>query len=281
MMIAAYQRVGLVLVVSAGLQLVVKVRADAELVLEFVRVVALADLVQVAHKMLLLGNEANLKFLCQSSTLEETSEEAGLSINISKTKLMVVSKNPDLDPIINIDGKPLERVRQYKYLGAWVNEVWESDQEIKTRIEIARASFNKMRKVLCCRQINIKLRVRLLFCYIWPLVMYGCEAWTVKEDTTRRINAFEMWCYRRMLRISWTQRVSNESVLHRVQMTRKIMQTIKKRKIEYLGHVLRHDRYSLLQLIMMGKVEGKRRAGRRRKSWLRNIREWIGITSVE
>lgn len=229
--------------------------------------------------VLIASSEHDLQTIVNK--VNECSERAGLSMNISKTKFMVVSRNPDLNPSISVADKQLERVRQYKYLGAWVNEAWESDQEIKTRIEIARAAFNKMRKVLCCRKLHIKLRVRLLMCYIWPVVMYGCEAWTLKDETTRRLQAFEMWCYRRMLRISWTQKVRNETVLQRVQMPRKLLQTIKKRKIEYLGHVLRHDRYALLQLIMMGKVEGKRRAGRKRKSWLRNIREWTGITSVE
>lgn len=229
--------------------------------------------------VLMAASEQDLQEIL--NRVNEHSERAGLSINISKTKFMTVSNRPDWNPSISVAGKQLERVRQYKYLGAWVNEVWESNQEIKTRIEIARASFNKMRKVLCCRQLHIKLRVRLLYCYIWPIVMYGSEAWTLKEDTTRRLQAFEMWCYRRMLRISWTQKIRNDTVLQRVHTSRKMMLLIKKRKIEYLGHVLRHDRYRLLQLIMMGKVEGRRRAGRRRKSWLRNIREWTGINSVE
>ncbi|XP_039756529.1 uncharacterized protein LOC120631148 [Pararge aegeria] len=90
-----------------------------------------------------------------------------------------------------------------------------------------------------------------------------------------------MWCYRRMLRISWTQKVSNVRVLQRVARSRELLLIIKKRKVEYLGHVLRHERYQLLRLIMMGKVEGKRRVGRRKKSWLRNIREWTNVVSVE
>ncbi|XP_049874692.1 uncharacterized protein LOC126372825 [Pectinophora gossypiella] len=90
-----------------------------------------------------------------------------------------------------------------------------------------------------------------------------------------------MWCYRRMLRLSWTQKVTNMKVLQRVGMSRKLMQTVKKRKVAYLGHILRNERYQLLQLIMMGKIEGKRRRGRRKKSWLRNIREWTGVTTVE
>ncbi|CAH2232884.1 jg1204 [Pararge aegeria aegeria] len=80
-----------------------------------------------------------------------------------------------------------------------------------------------------------------------------------------------MWCYRRMLRISWTQKVSNVRVLQRVARSRELLRIIKKR----------NERYQLLQLIMMGKVEGKRRVGRRKKSWLRNIREWTNIVSVE
>lgn len=111
--------------------------------------------------------------------------------------------------------------------------------------------------------------------------MYGSEAWTLKANTQRFHEAFEMWCYRRMLRISWTQKVSNVRVLQRVGKSRELLQTINKRKVAYLGHVLRHEKYELLQLIMMGKVAGKRRVGRRKKSWLRNIREWTNISSVE
>ncbi|XP_045537894.1 uncharacterized protein LOC123721881 [Papilio machaon] len=90
-----------------------------------------------------------------------------------------------------------------------------------------------------------------------------------------------MWCYRRMLRISWIQKVSNVRVLQRVGKNRELLQTIKQRKVAYLGHVLRHEKYHLLQLITMGKIAGKRRVGRRKKSWLRNIREWTNIASVE
>ncbi|CAH2242692.1 jg7589 [Pararge aegeria aegeria] len=103
---------------------------------------------------------------------------------------------------------------------------------------------------------------------------------TIKEDLRKRLEAFEMWAYRRMLKISWTQKVTNEEVLRRVGCQRELWKTVKKKKVAYVGHVLRHDRYRLLQLIMMGKVAGKRRIGRKRKSWLRNIREWTGIASA-
>ncbi|KAL4719830.1 hypothetical protein ACJJTC_001682 [Scirpophaga incertulas] len=102
-----------------------------------------------------------------------------------------------------------------------------------------------MRSILSSRNISITLRTRLLQCYIWPIVLYECEAWTIKEDLRKRIEAFEMWTYRRMLSISWTQR-----------------------------------RYDILQLIMMGQIAGKRGVGRGKKSWLRNIRQWTGVTSA-
>ncbi|CAH2235786.1 jg7639 [Pararge aegeria aegeria] len=109
----------------------------------------------------------------------------------------------------------------------------------------------------------------------WPII-YG----SIKEDVRKRLEAFEMSAYRRMLKIGWTQKVSNEEFLRRVGCHRKLWKTVKKKKVAYLGHVLRHDRYRLLQLINMGKVAGKRRIGRKRKSWLRNIRDWTGIASA-
>ncbi|CAH2241180.1 jg3246 [Pararge aegeria aegeria] len=208
------------------------------------------------------------------------SENAGLRMNISKTKFMVISKNKVDNIYITVAGPKVERVRNYKYLGTWLNDTWSSDQEIRSRIEIARSTFTKMKKVLCNRRLKIPLRIRLLHCYIWPILLYGCEAWTIKEDLRKRIEAFEMWTFRRMLAISWTLKVSNEEVLRRVNQRRELLHTIKIRKVAYLGHVLRHERYELLQLIMMGRVAGRRGVGRRKKSWLRNIREWTEIASA-
>lgn len=194
--------------------------------------------------------------------------------------VMVVSRSLSDGPSILVSGQPIERVCKYRYLGTWVTEDWDSHLEIKTRIEIARSAFNSMRNVLCNQNLKVGLRTRLLHCYIWPIVQYGCESWTIKEDLRKRIEAFEMWAYRRMLRISWRQKITNVEVLRRAQQKRALWPIIKKRKTSYLGHVLRHYRYELLQVIMMGKVVGRRRVGRKRKSWLRDIREWTGITNA-
>lgn len=94
------------------------------------------------------------------------------------------------------------------------------------------------------------------------------------------IEAFEMWIYRRLLRIPWTAKITNEEVLKRVDEDRELLRTIKRRKTAYLGHVMRNKKYQLLQLIIEGKIEGRRGMGRKKMSWLRNIRHWSGINSV-
>ena len=215
--------------------------------------------------VLIASTESDLQKIVDR--LNESSLKAGLRMNAQKTKVMVISKRTNLSLKISVSGEKLDVVRKYKYLGTWLTEDWESDTEVKTRIEVSRSAFNQMRPILSSRNISIPLRTRLLQCYIWPIVLYGCEAWTIKEDIRKRIEAFEMWTYRRMLSISWTQKVTNAEVLRRVGQNRKLMQTIKTRKVAYLGHVFRHERYDLLQLIIMGKIAGKRGVGRRKKSW--------------
>ena len=93
-------------------------------------------------------------------------------MNVTKTKLMVISNNPDIQPSIFVAGQKLEQVDKYKYLGTWLTQNWDNEVEIKTRIKIACRAFGKMKKVLCNRSLKIPLRIRLLQCYIWPILLY-------------------------------------------------------------------------------------------------------------
>ena len=131
------------------------------------------------------------------------------------------------------------------------------DMEIKCRIEMARAAFNKMRNLFCNDNINLKLRQRMIKCYVWSVLLYGCETWTLKVNTMNRLEAFEMWLHRRMLKIPWTDLVSNTEVLRRARAERELLSIVKVRKISYLGHVLRGGKYHLLHLILKGKIEGR------------------------
>ena len=146
-------------------------------------------------------------------------------------------------------------------------------------IESPRFTFNKMRSFFCDNNLDLKLRQRMQ-CYVWPILLYGIEVWTLKVSTMNRLEAFATWIFRRMLRISWVERVPNRDVLKRSNTQWELLNTIKCRKISYLGHIVRCSKYRLLQLILKGKIKGRRGPGRKHHSWLRNIREWTGMQNV-
>ena len=213
----------------------------------------------------------------------EYSKRIGLEINTKKTKFMIISRNLDAleNSTITLNTKSIERVSKFKYLGTSLFEDWASGREIKCRIEQARQAFLKFRKVLSCSEFDLQLRLRFVKCYVWPVLLYGVEGWTLKTSDINRLEAFEMWLYRRILKIPWTAKVTNEEVLKRVNQQRQLFDTIKERKTAYLGHIMRNEKYQLLQLIIEGKIEGKRGLGRKKMSWLRNIRQWTGIKDVQ
>lgn len=172
-------------------------------------------------------------------------------------------------------------MNRFKYLGVWLIEDWTSDLEIRCRIENARNTFIKFERVLTNTDLNLDLRVRFIKCYIWSVLLYGMESWTLKVTTMNKLEAFEMWAYRRVLKIPWTARITNENVLRRINRDRELLLTIKRRKTAYLGHIMRNTKYQLLQLIIEGKIEGKRGMGRKKMSRLRNVRQWTGLRTVE
>ncbi|KAF6198774.1 hypothetical protein GE061_006796 [Apolygus lucorum] len=225
--------------------------------------------------VLLAHTESELQVLLDKVAM--SCRNYGLAINIAKTKAMVISKRDNDGVRLVCDGRVIEQVSRFKYLGQWVSETWSLEGELRCRIEVARSAFNNMRSVLCRRDLSFPLRWRVVKCYIWSILLYGVETWTLKAKDMNRLEAFEMWLIRRMLRIPWTARLRNAYILQENSLTRELLITIKKRKVAYLGHVMRGPKYSLLQTIMMGKISGRRGVGRKRASWLSNIRSWTGI----
>jgi hypothetical protein len=213
--------------------------------------------------------------------VDVSGKRLGLSINVAKTKWMSFGRLDHTGSMLHLNGHGVERVEKFKYLGSILTQNVDPDVEIKCRIEAARAAFNKMKTLFCNDSINLKLRQRMIKCYVWSVLLYGCETWTLKVGTMNRLEAFEMWLHRRMLKIPWTDMVTNTDVLRRARADRELLSKIKIRKVSYLGHVMRGEKYHLLQLILEGKICGRRGPGRRQLSWLRNIREWTGIRSVE
>lgn len=211
--------------------------------------------------------------------LTAVGDRYGLRVNAAKTKILIISKTPEPLANITIYGKRIEVVEKFKYLGTWISNNLDPEIEIRSRIEQARATFNVMRSFLCNPALTLSLRYRFVKCYVHSVLLYGCEAWTLKVNTINRLEAFEMWILRRLLKIPWTAHVTNEEVLRRAQCDRELLHIIKQRKTAYLGHIVRGSRYDILKLIMEGKIEGKRGLGRKKHSWLKNIRDWTGMSA--
>ena len=147
-----------------------------------------------------------------------------MKINIKKTKAMVISKKPHSPKInIAIDGQQIEKVTSCLYLGSIITEDERCEKEIKRIIMIARTTFTNMRTLLSCRGINMKTRLRAIQFYIWPTLFYGAETWTITQSLLSRLDAFEMWVYRSVLKISWTENITNEEVLRRLRTDREIV----------------------------------------------------------
>ena len=120
------------------------------------------------------------------------------------------------------------------------------------------------------RDITLLTKVRLFKAMVFPVVMYGCESWTVKKAKSRRIDAFELWCWRRLLRVLWTARRSNQSIIKEISPGCSLEGLMLKLKLQYFGHLMqRADSFE--KTLMLGKIEGRRRRGRQRMRWLDDI----------
>uniref|UniRef100_A0A8D9AT98 Craniofacial development protein 2 n=1 Tax=Cacopsylla melanoneura TaxID=428564 RepID=A0A8D9AT98_9HEMI len=139
-----------------------------------------------------------------------TSSKYGLEMNIKKTKVMVISKNNIQNVNIKVNNQIVERVQHTTYLGTIINENWDMTQEIRSRIARSKATFNQMSQLFKSHDLTITTKMRLIKCYIYSILLYGVESWTLNEKHIKKLEAFEMWTYRRILRISWTERVKNE-----------------------------------------------------------------------
>ena len=135
-------------------------------------------------------------------------------MNVDKTNIIVVSRK-DVRPHAKIyfEGKLIEKVSRFTDSGQLITEDGKFKKEINRQIGEARAAFNNMKTVLCCPKLPLPSRIRLLKCYVWSVVFYGEETWSVNQISKKRLETFEMWAMCRVMRISWTERMSNERVM--------------------------------------------------------------------
>lgn len=207
----------------------------------------------------------------------EASAEMGLTINCQKTKAMVISKSAEKPHCqLRIGTELIQEEEHFTYLGSEITTDTRCQKDIRKRITIAKSKFNDMRSIFGNRNLTMKLKIRLLKCYIWSILTYGCEAWTLTPALVANIEAAEMWFLRRMLRISYVHRVTNTEVLRRAGVRRELMTTITERQLRFLGHVIRGG--GLECVALQGRVEGRRSRGRQRATYLDRIKE---VTRVE
>ena len=144
--------------------------------------------------------------------VKEESEKVGLKLNIQKTKIMAPG------PITSwqIDGETVETVADFIFLGSKITADGDCNHEIKRRLLLGRKVMTDLDSILKSRDITLTTKVRLVKAMVFPVVLYGCESWTIKKAECRRIDVFELWCWRKLLRVPWTARRSNQSILKEI-----------------------------------------------------------------
>ena len=166
--------------------------------------------------------------------VKEESEKVGLKLNIQKTKIMASS------PITSwqIDGETVEIVADFIFLGSKITADGDCSHEIKRHLLLGRKFITNLDSIFKSRDITLPIKVHLVKPMVFPVVMYEYESWTVKKAERRRIDAFELWCWRRLLRVPWTARRSNQSILKEISPSYSLEGLMLKLKLQYFGHLM-------------------------------------------
>ena len=169
-----------------------------------------------------------------------------------------------------IDGETMETVTDFILGGSKIIADGDCSHEIKRHLLLGRKAMTDLDSILKSRDITLPIKVHLVKAMVFPVVMYGYESWTLKKAECWRIDAFELWCWRGLLRVPWTARRSNQSILKEISPEYSLEGLMLKLKLQYFGHLMRRTD-SFEKALMLGKIEGVRRRGRQRMRWLDGI----------
>ena len=197
--------------------------------------------------------------------VKEKSEKVGLKFSIQKTKITASG------PITSwqIDGETVEIVTDFIFLGSKITADGDCSREIKRHLLLGRKVMTNLDSILKSRDIALPTKIWLVKAMAFPVVTYGCEGWAIKKAECQRIDVFELWCWRRLLRVPWTTRRSNQSILKEIGPEYSLEGLMLKLKLQYFGHLMwRTDSFD--KTLMLGKIEGGRR-GWQRMRWLDGI----------
>ena len=216
-------------------------------------------------------SEEELKSLLMK--VKEESEKVGLKLDIQKTKIMVSG------PITSweIDGETVEIVSDFIFGGSRITADGDCSHEIKRRLLLGRKVMTILDSISKSRDITLSTKVCLVKAMVFPVVMYGCESWTVKKAERRRVDAFELWCWRRLSRVPWTSRRSNQSILKEISPGCSLEGLMLKLKFQYFGHLMQSVD-SLEKTRMLGGIGGRRKRGHQRMRWLDGITDLMDMS---
>ncbi|KAA3669964.1 uncharacterized protein DEA37_0012425 [Paragonimus westermani] len=195
--------------------------------------------------------------------VKEESEKAGLLLNMKKTKIM---STRDINNI-QVDGKEIGVVENFIFLGSKIQRDGDCSHEIRRRLLLGRKAMISLDKVLKSRDISKQTKIRIVKAMVFPVVTYGSESWTIKKADRRKIDAFELWCWRKILRTPWTAKKTNKSILSEINPDCSLEASMLRLKLKYFGHIMRKED-SLEKSVMLGKVEGSRKRGRQKTKWI-------------
>ena len=219
-------------------------------------------------------SEEELKSLLMK--VKEESEKVGLKLNIQKMKIM------ESCPITSweIDGETVETVSDFILGGSKITADGYCSHEIKRCLLLGRKVMTNLDSIFKSRDITLPTKVRLVKAMVFPVVMYGCESWTVEKAECQRIDAFELWCWRRLFRVPWTTRRSNQSILKEISPGCSLEGLMLRLKLQYFGHLMWRVG-SLENTLILGGIGGRRRRGRQRMRWLDGITDSMHTSLVE
>ena len=179
---------------------------------------------------------------------------------------------------MQIVGETMETVTDFIFWGSKISADGDCSHKIKRRLLLGWRAMTNLDSLLKSRDITLPTEYGLYFkAMVFPVVMYGCESWTVKKAEHQRIDAFELWCWRRLLRVPWTARRSSQSILKESSPECSLEGLMLKLKLQYFGHLMRRSD-SLGKTLMLGKIEGERRRGWRRMRWLDGITDSMDMS---
>ena len=211
-------------------------------------------------------SEEELKSLLMR--VREESEQAGLKLNIQKTGIMASGRITSWQ----IGGKKVEVMTDFIFLGFEIIADGDCSHEMKRCLFLGRKAVTNLDSILQSWDITLLTKVHLVKDMVFPIVMYGCESWTIEKAERQRIDAFKSWCWRRLLRVPWTARKSSQSILKEINTEYSLKGLMLKLKLQYFGYLMwRAD--SLEKILMLGKTVG----GRGWDGWMASLTQWTWI----